>query len=66
MWFETTANGEFKPHRIETGNCNQATIVVADFDQDGDLDIATAQFEDSAMNPRTDVSIWWNNSIIPQ
>ena len=65
IWIEQTEQGEFVPHSIETGNCNHATVVVADFDGDGDLDIATAQFEDTAINPRSDISIWWNNSIIP-
>ena len=66
IWLEQTSEGEFIPHSLEKGNCNHSTVVVADFDEDGDLDIATAQFEDTAIYPRSDVSIWWNNSIIPQ
>ena len=66
IWLEQTSEGEFIPHSLEKGNCNHSTVVVADFDEDGDLDIATAQFEDAAIYPRSDVSIWWNNSIIPQ
>ena len=66
IWLEQTEKGEFTPHSLEKGNCNHSTVVVADFDRDGDLDIASAQFEDAAINPRSDISIWWNNSIIPQ
>lgn len=66
IWLEQTEPGTFVPHSLEKGNCNHPTIVVADFDQDGDLDIATAQFEDAPSQPRQDISIWWNNLIIPE
>lgn len=66
IWLEQTEEGKFTPHSLEKGNCNHSTVVIADFDQDGDLDIASAQFEDAAILPRSDISIWWNNSIIPQ
>ena len=66
IWLEQTEEGKFTPHSLEKCKCNHSTVVIADFDQDGDLDIASAQFEDAAILPRSDISIWWNNSIIPQ
>ena len=65
IWLEQTGEGDFIPRSLEKGNCNHATIVVDDFDQDGDLDIATAQFEDTRLSKYSDIAIWWNNSIIP-
>lgn len=65
IWLEQTGEGDFIPRSLEKGNCNHATIVVDDFDHDGDLDIATAQFEDTRLSKYSDIAIWWNNSIIP-
>ena len=65
IWLEQTTEGTFTPHSLEKGNCNHASVVVEDFDQDGDLDIATAQFEDTRLSKYGDIAIWWNNSIIP-
>ncbi|HAL12802.1 MAG TPA: hypothetical protein DCP67_03230 [Planctomycetaceae bacterium] len=62
IWLEQTAPGEFKSWSLETGNCNHATLDLADFDRDGDIDIAVGQFQTSANPVRTDVTIWWNNT----
>ena len=62
IWLEQTAPGEFKSWSLETGNCNHATLDLADFDSDGDIDIAVGQFQTSADPIRTDVTIWWNNT----
>ena len=64
IWLEQTAPGKFTARAIESDNAHHATAVMGDFDQDGDLDIATAQFDDEFVTPRRDISIWWNNSII--
>lgn len=63
IWLEQTHPGEFVRHSLETGNCIHATLDVADFDGDGDQDIAVGLFRDSGAADQAAVEIWWNQSI---
>lgn len=63
MWLEQTKTGQFTARSLEIDNAKHPTVTVGDFDSDGDIDIAVGQFSDKFVTPRTDVSIWWNNSI---
>ncbi len=60
IWLEQRAPGEFVRHAIETANCIHATLELADFDGDGDLDIATGSFRDRGSADQNAATIWWN------
>jgi hypothetical protein len=63
VWLEQVNPGVFVRHVMETGNCTHATLELADFDADGDLDVAVGEFRESSEAIRTDVTIWWNSSV---
>jgi len=63
VWLEQVNPGVFVRHVMETGNCTHATLELADFDGDGDLDVAVGEFRESSEAVRTDVTIWWNSSV---
>ncbi len=60
IWLEQRQPGQFLRHVLETGNCVHAAIELADFDNDGDLDIATGWFMDRKAATQSAVTIWWN------
>ncbi len=60
IWLEQRAPGEFVRHSIETANCVHATLELADFDGDGDLDIVTGSFRDRGSADQNAATIWWN------
>jgi hypothetical protein len=62
VWLEQVKKGEFIRHNLETGHCTHATLELADFDGDGDLDVAVGEFRESSETVRTDVTIWWNST----
>ncbi len=63
IWLEQVADRKFVRHALETGDCYHATADVADFDNDGDVDIAVGQFREISGTVRSDVTIWWNQTL---
>ena len=60
IWLEQREPGTFVRHAIETANCVHATLELADFDGDGDLDIATGSFRDRGSSDQNSATLWWN------
>ena len=44
VWLEQVKPGIFEPHTLERGLPQHATLDVADFDRDGDVDIVVGNF----------------------
>jgi len=61
---EQTSAGQFVRHTLETGFPYHAAVELADFDSDGDLDLAVGSHSTSstASLPHT-LAIWWNQVI---
>lgn len=60
IWLEQTSAGRFVRHSIEVGNCTHACLDLADFDGDGDLDIATGSIRENRSPDDSPVTVWWN------
>ena len=62
---EQTESGVFVRHTLETDSPYYATVEMADFDNDGDLDFAVGPGPHVA-NVREEshwLSVWWNQAI---
>lgn len=68
LCLEQTSSGEFVRHTLETDSPYHATIEMADFDDDGDLDFAvgmhvvTSRFANTPDTPPR-LTVWWNQVI---
>ncbi|MFQ5730438.1 MAG: FG-GAP-like repeat-containing protein [Planctomycetaceae bacterium] len=60
LWLEQQPNRRFVRHHLETSRRGHVAVEVADFDEDGDLDIAVGNIGKHAA-----VTIWWGrrNSV---
>jgi len=60
IWLEQTSGGNFVRHSLERNRFYHAALELADFDSDGDLDLAIGNMhpDDGAIQPWT--TVWWN------
>lgn len=63
IWLEQKSIGEFVWRSLETGNCRHTALELQDFDADGDLDLAVANFGDEGDEPMPPLTLWWNLRI---
>ncbi len=63
MCLEQTEPGQFVRHTLETGFTRHATLEMADFDNDGDLDFAAGTFSVQKQEFSHWLAIWWNQMI---
>jgi hypothetical protein len=67
-WMEQIAPGKFVRRTLELGTCDHASMEMADFDADGDLDLAVGNFffgESGEIMNSPSLKIWWNETPRP-
>ena len=63
VWLEQKPGGNFERHTLEVGSPRHATLDVADFDEDGDLDIVVGNFDIADGRGGDAITIWENHRI---
>ena len=64
IWLEQVAPGQFERHGIQKGHGRFPSMELADFDSDGDLDVAIGAMRDDDHTPS--VGVFWNDRIGPR
>ena len=61
IWLEQTeTSGEFQRHTLETGDAGHMTVLAADLDADGDIDLAVPNYGEQRTINLEPLTIWWN------
>jgi len=60
LWLEQTQRGRFVRHSLERRQFHHAALELADFDDDGDLDLAVGNMLPDDAGPVPWVTCWWN------
>ncbi|MCY2962898.1 MAG: VCBS repeat-containing protein [Planctomycetota bacterium] len=61
LWLEQTEPGQFRRHSLRKGHGRFPSLELADFDADGDLDIAVGAIREDEQTPT--VGVFWNDRI---
>jgi hypothetical protein len=65
IWLEQTARGEFERHTLELGSAGHMTVLAADLDADGDIDLAVPNYAEQRSVHLEPAVIWWNELSAP-
>lgn len=60
IWLEQVATGKFDRHTLEVGSAGHMTMLAADLDADGDIDLAVPNYAEQRSVRLEPAVIWWN------
>lgn len=60
--FEQQINAQFAMHVLETGSCDHFSCDAGDWDDDGQVDLAVANFSWNGSKPMKDAAVLWRNN----
>jgi hypothetical protein len=63
--FEQRAKKQFLMHVVETGTCDHYSCTAGDWDGDGRVDLAVANFSWDGSRPMRDAAVLWRNAGRP-
>ncbi len=59
VWFQQQADGSFVSHDLDLSTGQHACLELADLNNDGRVDIAVGEFDQSGLSD-TWITVWWN------